>query len=245
MSNFYLGNLNHHRITALNTTSNEYRQYGYIGSIVGGKVVFDSVVDLEAETPAEIATFALQSNHTGGLMIAYVRNLIRLDLNLTSPIITDLAGNAPTTTMDVLPVIQDNRTLIPIRFIAEALGAEVDWTRATDYSPSLAHITLNGQTLSFPTSGVITPELAALGMDVPAQIMGNRTMMPLRFVAEFFGAVVNWDAETRGIEVIYLPTSAVNPATSANPNHNPNTGMGDNAALAFVREDEDESNEQG
>ena len=179
-------------------------------------------------------------------MIAYVRNLIRLDLNLNSPTITDLAGNAPTTTMDVLPFIQDSRTLIPIRFIAEALGAEVDWTRATDYNPSLAHITLNGQTLSFPTSGIITPELAALGMDVPAQIMGNRTMMPLRFVSEFFGAVVNWDSETRNIEIIYLPTSAINPATSnsTNPNHNPNTGIGDNTVLALTREDEDESNEQ-
>jgi len=34
-------------------------------------------------------------------------------------------------------------------------------------------------------------------------------MVPLRFVTEFFGAVVNWDGDTRGIEVIWSPNMEV------------------------------------
>ena len=242
MSNFYIGNLNHHRITALNTTSTAYRQYGYSGGIIGGSVEIVADADTSAETETQTAIFTLQTNQTGEFMIAYARDLIRLDMNLNSPTITDLAGNAPQQTMDVLPFIQDGRTLIPIRFIGDALGADIDWTNATDDRPLTVYLTLNGQTLSFGI-GEITPQLAELGMDVPAQLMGNRTMVPLRFVSEFFGAVVNWDSETRSIEIIHLPTTAINSATSnsANANHNPNTGMGDNTALAFVREDEDEN----
>jgi hypothetical protein len=103
--------------------------------------------------------------------------------------------------MDTLPVVIDGRTLVPIRFVAYALGADVAWSRATTYSPSFAHITLNGQTLSLPL-GQITPELAALGMDVPAFTIDGRTMVPLRFVSQFFGALVTWDTTTQGISII-------------------------------------------
>jgi hypothetical protein len=125
-------------------------------------------------------------------------------MQINSPLIYDLAGNAPTQIMDVLPVIVDGRTLLPIRFVAYALGAEVDWIRPTQTTPSLAQIFLRGQALLIPLDGTITPELAALGMDVPAQVLGNRTMMPLRFVSEFFGAIVNWNGETQSIEIIQL-----------------------------------------
>ena len=178
--------------------------------------------------------FTITTHTTGNFTIAYVPTLNRLVLSLDSPIIYDLARNTPTQIMDVLPVIQDNRTLIPICFIAYALGADVDWTPHTDYSPSLAHITLNGQTLSFPVNGIITPELAALGMDVPPQVMSDRTMMPLRFVSEFFGAVVTWDSETRGIEIVFNPT----PLNAPIPN--PTTYATDPIIMA-MREDEEET----
>ena len=116
-------------------------------------------------------------------------------------------------------------------------SAELDWTPATADRPLIAHIMLNGETLDIPI-GEITPQLAALGMDVPAQIQVSRTMLPLRFVSEYFGAVVNWDSEARSIEIIHLPTNTTQPTASSNANHNPLTGRADTMALA--REDEDE-----
>jgi len=73
-------------------------------------------------------------------------------------------------------------------------------------------------------------------MDVPAQVMGNRTMIPLRFVNEFFGAVVNWDDESQSIEVVLLAQSTAETTANGNASHNPNTGRVDIMALA--REDE-------
>jgi hypothetical protein len=178
--------------------------------------------------------FRVAVNVTGGFAIAYVPTLKRLTLSPDSPEIYDLAGNAPTQIMDVLPVIQNGRTLVPIRFIAEALGAEVDWTRATEYSPMLVHITLNGQTLSFPT-GQITPELAALGMDVPAITIDNRTMVPLRFISEFFGALVEWDGTTQGIGIIRDAA----PPNNTNTKATADTNTASSVVMALREEDAD------
>jgi hypothetical protein len=87
---------------------------------------------------------------------------------------------------------------MPVRFMAYALGADVGWNEATRE----VSLTLNGQTLTFPVDGTITPALAALGMDVPPMIIDGRTMVPLRFISEFFGAIVTWDDATRTIEII-------------------------------------------
>lgn len=95
----------------------------------------------------------------------------------------------------------NNRTLVPLRFVSYALGAEEDWTPATSGRPLTIYLAMGGSTLSF-SIGEITSELAALGMDVPAIIRDNRTMVPLRFISEFFGAIVSWDNSTRTVEII-------------------------------------------
>jgi len=189
---------NYHRIVAFHN-----------GNILSGSIRGNDMI------------FSAEASATGRFRIAYVETLRRLNLSLSSYAITDLAGNVPTRTMDVLPIIQQDRALVPLRFIAEALGADVDWTNATTDRPLTVHITIDGQTLSFGI-GEITPQLAALGMDIPAQIMNSRTMVPLRFVSEFFGAVVNWDSAARSIEIISSGTTsgASNSQTSNQPlNH--------------------------
>jgi hypothetical protein len=138
--------------------------------------------------------FTFESQISGEFTIIYAENLIRLSMQVGSPVITDLAGNAPTQTMDVLPVIQDGRTLVPIRFIAEALGADVNWNGDT----RKVTLTLNGVALSFAIGEAVH------GMEIPAQIINNRTFVPLGFVSEYFKATVNWCDETRNIEIITL-----------------------------------------
>jgi hypothetical protein len=124
-----------------------------------------------------------------------------IGLQVGSYTIYNLYTGNPLVEMDVAPIFQDGRTLIPIRFAAYALGAQTGWTPATAASPMIVYITLDGQTLSFAV-GEITPELYALGMEVPAQIIDGRTMVPLRFIGEFFGARVVWHSATRSVEVI-------------------------------------------
>ena len=205
LSDFIDAELNHHRITTIHN-----------GRIIGG--------NLDINT----GYFTVTASTTGEFTIAYIETLMRLALQIGSPTIHDLAGNAPAQFMDVVPLNQYNRTLIPIRFIAETLGAEVNWISGTSYTPSIAIILFDGQTLSIPI-GEMTPELQALGMDIPAQVMGGRTMVPLRFVSEFFGAVVTWDAETQGIEIIMDSVShTYTPAPS------PNTGASHITTVAYI-----------
>jgi len=174
--------MNHHRIAALHD-----------GTIIGGGISGQDMVFSAAVT--------ISPNTAGSFEISYVENLRRLALSQDSFMVVDLAGNTPSISMDTRPFIRHNRALVPLRFVAESLGATVGWTGATAASSPTVHLTLDGQTLDIPIGGT-TPELTALGMDIPAYIVNNRTMVPLRFIAEFFGAAVNWDEGTRGIDII-------------------------------------------
>lgn len=94
--------------------------------------------------------------------------------------------------IDVPPTIKDSRTLVPLRFVGEALGADVEWVAAT----RTVTVELNGKKLSL-VIGQTGP-----GLDVPAQIIESRTMVPIRYVSEQMGAKVNWNGLTRVVEVI-------------------------------------------
>ena len=100
---------------------------------------------------------------------------------------------------DVAPVARNNRTLLPIRFVAEALGASVDWNadlqKVTIAKPDLLiEITLGSNTAYVNGK--------AVELDVAAFAENNRTYLPLRFVAEHLGATVLWDAPTQSITII-------------------------------------------
>ena len=76
--------------------------------------------------------------------------------------------------------------MVPLRLIAEALGATVYWD-AADRAVDILH---SGQRLSL-TIGQPLPD----DMGTPV-IIGNRTFVPLRYVAEMLGAAVRWEPDT-------------------------------------------------
>ncbi len=99
--------------------------------------------------------------------------------------------NGEQRTMDVIPEVVNNRTLVPISFIAEAMGAEVTWDNASAtvgifLKEKKIHIAI-GETLP--------------GMGTPPIIKNNRTFVPLRFVAETLGAQVLWFNSTQSIQI--------------------------------------------
>ena len=98
--------------------------------------------------------------------------------------------------MDVSPVIINNRTLVPIRFISESLGAGVTWngdTKKVTIIYDLKWIDLWAGENRMVVNG------KAIYLDVAPQIINGRTMLPLRFVAESLGLTVQWDQKTRNI----------------------------------------------
>lgn len=113
---------------------------------------------------------------------------LKMTVNSTTAYVNGIAE-----TLDTAPIIRDSRTMLPVRFVAEKLGATVEWDGAT----STATIT-KGETVIKITIGadnaLVNGESTAL--DVPAFIENSRTYMPVRFVAEKLGATVVWDGAT-------------------------------------------------
>ena len=97
---------------------------------------------------------------------------------------------------DQRPTILGGRTLVPMRAIFEALDATVDWNNATRTATS----TLGGTTVSVTIgSNVMYKNGQQIPLDVSAQMIGGRTMVPVRAIAEAFDCEVDWDSETRTV----------------------------------------------
>jgi hypothetical protein len=98
--------------------------------------------------------------------------------------------------MDVAPYIKGSRTYVPMRYMGEALGAEVVW----DDAARTVTLTKDDTTVVFTIgSTTYTVNGEAKTADVAPEITNDRTMLPARFVAEAFGAVVGWDASTQTV----------------------------------------------
>lgn len=112
----------------------------------------------------------------------------------SSNISVTINGNA--VTFDQPPVMVNDRTLVPLRTIFEALGATVDWNGDTQTVTS----TRNNTTVSLTIgSDVMTKNDTTVALDVPAQLIGERTLVPVRAIAEAFGSSVDWNGETQTV----------------------------------------------
>lgn len=91
---------------------------------------------------------------------------------------------------DQIPVIENGRTLVPLRAIFEKIGAEVDWNEADKTVTAQKDDTQISLTID-NTTAVKNGE--KIELDVPAKIVNGRTLVPVRFVADCFGVDVDWD----------------------------------------------------
>lgn len=116
----------------------------------------------------------------------------------------DATVNGAVYAMDQAAYVKDGRTLVPFRFLAEALGATVIW----DDKTSTASLNLQGSEVKVTVgSKYANINGAATTLDVPAEITGGRTFVPLRFVSEALGAQVDYNAETKNVRVVFVDTS--------------------------------------
>ncbi|RYD02148.1 hypothetical protein N752_27235 [Desulforamulus aquiferis] len=99
-------------------------------------------------------------------------------------------------------VIEEGRTLLPLRAIFEAMGQEVVWN-ADDRSITSGGIWLQ---IDNPTATVDGTEVT---LDVSAKIIDNSTYVPLRFVAESLGKDVNWNGEQNRVDIMDKPATDI------------------------------------
>lgn len=108
-----------------------------------------------------------------------------------------------TVAFDAEPYIdENNRLMVPLRAIGEALGAQVDW------NPELRMINITGKMMGEGQKVVfiIGHQNAVVNglnklMDTCPVIKNSRTMVPARYIGEYLGAKVDWKAETRTVTV--------------------------------------------
>ncbi|WP_166243609.1 stalk domain-containing protein [Paenibacillus turpanensis] len=100
--------------------------------------------------------------------------------------------------LDQAPVIRNDLTLVPIKFIGDALGGEVLWTA----DERKVTIFRDGHMIEMwvDQTDLIVNGQAAVS-DVAPTIIGNRTMVPLRLLSEKLGWKVTWAPKTRSITV--------------------------------------------
>jgi len=96
---------------------------------------------------------------------------------------------------------ENGRTLVPVRFVAESLGAKVGWESKTQTVP----ITRDDQSIVLTIDqNVVQVDGKAVTLDTKAILSGGRTFVPLRFVSEVLGAKVDWDNPT---DTVFIKTS--------------------------------------
>ena len=114
---------------------------------------------------------------------------------------TSYTNNGTEVTMDAAPYIAKNRTMVPIRYIANACGVSdenITWNQATRTATisgpnNVVTIKMGSNTIT-TSNGVIT-------MDTVAVNSGNRIYVPARFIANALGATVTWDAATQTVGI--------------------------------------------
>jgi hypothetical protein len=109
-------------------------------------------------------------------------------LSVTTPALrftigrNDFRYNGAIRQAEAAPFISQGRTMIPLRVIAEALGAEVDW----DEDTRTVMITARGETFKLDDMGII---------------VNGRTFVPVRYVSETLGAAVRWDEANKTVYI--------------------------------------------
>ena len=131
------------------------------------------------------------------LKIVVTFAIIAISLTFTKPAVASqiiVDGNPLPTSA----VIENGTTLVPIRSIFEALQAKVDWNQNTQIVTAVK----NNLTLLLQVGSPIAYRNGQpISLQVPAKIMENSTMVPLRFVSESLGAEVVWDELSKTVVI--------------------------------------------
>ena len=129
-----------------------------------------------------------------------------LSLLLTLMLMTTVAGavdlyvDTEKVETDTPPTVVDGRTLVPVRAIFEAIGATVTWDADTRTATGIRGDVIVSVQID-NTTACVNGEPRTL--DVPAQIINGRTMVPARFISEAMGCDVSWDQSTQTVGVAY------------------------------------------
>ncbi len=144
------------------------------------------------------AIIVLSSVFAGCASARQSSTVIKLIINNPVMTVNGIEKEIDSTNM-TSPIIVEDRTLIPIRAVIESFGGSVEW----DDSTKTAKLSMGDDTLKLTvdsTTAYFNDSKATL--DVAPVIINERTMLPIRFVAESFGFDVSWNHFTQTVTII-------------------------------------------
>lgn len=95
------------------------------------------------------------------------------------------------------PIIHSNRVLVPIRAVMESMGANVAWDEN-----NYVTVTKGDRKIELTigeTEALLNGEIVYL--DVPAEIISGRTLVPVRFIAQCLNYNVEWNPDTQTVSI--------------------------------------------
>jgi len=102
---------------------------------------------------------------------------------------------------DVAPFILDDRTMVPVRFIGEVLGARADWEQESKTVTVTAADGMVIKLISGDTHMLIVRDydISVITMDVATVIRDGRAFVPVRYIAEALGLTISWNGQTKTV----------------------------------------------
>ena len=109
-----------------------------------------------------------------------------------------VALNGQSISFEQPPIMENGRVLVPLRTIFEALGATVEWEPSTRTVTSKRGNTTVKLTIG---NNKLYKNGSAVTIDVPARLVSDHTMIPVRATAEAFGATVEWNDDSKTVTI--------------------------------------------
>ncbi|SEL21849.1 Copper amine oxidase N-terminal domain-containing protein [Paenibacillus sp. cl141a] len=139
----------------------------------------------------------------------YFAAAMMLTLSLAIAPVTQAAGitmqvNGITRSLDVAPVMVKGKVLVPIKHVTEILGLSIRWDASAKKITAVrgdvsAELVLGSDVATVRNDTIVTK----VKLDQPARLLDNRVMVPLRFLAEVFGAKVQWNQQKQLVSIAY------------------------------------------
>ncbi|MCX7842655.1 MAG: copper amine oxidase N-terminal domain-containing protein [Clostridia bacterium] len=145
----------------------------------GGSIINSNILRVDVSDRARPKTASILSSRTGSeIQVIYNKSMIKFD--------------------DARPVLINNRTMVPLRKIFETMGAQIEWEDSTKTVTAKKDNNVIVMQIENARAFVNGKEIV---LDAAPQLVNNRTLVPLRFVGQSFGNIVEWDGTDRTVVI--------------------------------------------
>ena len=176
------------------------------------------------------------------LLLAFCLMLVSIPMTAFANDDVTVKLNGRKINFDQPPIIKNNRTLVPMRAIFEAMGCEVEWYE----EEQMVDVYLDDEnimTLWIGEYEMWTVNNDMIELDVPPQVLNWRTLVPVRAISESIGATVEWSEYSQTVTITYTESDKVAIKNSINSTtvtvSNPTPTKKPSQTTVFDTEDDD------